>query len=411
MNFRHVWFIAAKNLRLFVTDRIAVIMFILFPFLFIVMFNLLLSNAGSGDERLTLHLATQETGGISSQIIQALAERDPNKLPPGEPVFVWDKDYTQAKADVIAGKISGFLGFPADFTANVELGKDTQLDIVVQPDATNVRMALRGLADSLVSRINAGRVELHAVIALMSQNGSSQAEIQMAVAKIVQRQSGGDSSQRLITSQVVSVGNIKPVSASSFVVPGFLVMFVFFASAIAAADIIQERRTHTLERLQASSVKTESILGGIYLGAVFRGLVQIIIFWMTGILVFHIDLGYSPWAVLTLSFLVVLMSAAFSAMLATIVKTERSASALAVLSTLILAALGGCWWPLFITPPWMQFMAKITPHGWANEGFNNLMVFGARGSDVVWQMAALAGFTAAFMIIAVLNFRTGAEAA
>jgi len=187
-------------------------------------------------------------------------------------------------------------------------------------------------------------------------------------------------------------------------------MFVFFAAAIAAIDIIQERRNHPLERLLASSVTKESILGGIYLGAVFRGLVQITIFWTMGILVFHVDMGIAPWAVLLLSFLTVLMSAAFSVMLATLAKTERSASALAVLCSLLLAPLGGCWWPLFIVPQWMQFLAKLTPHGWANEGFNNLMLFGATGGDVIWSMVALLGFTIAFILIALARFKTGAEA-
>ena len=121
-------------------------------------------------------------------------------------------------------------------------------------------------------------------------------------------------------------------------------------------------------------------------------------------------MGIAPWAVILLSILVVLMSAAFSVMLATIVRTERSASALAVLCSLALAPLGGCWWPLFIDPKWLQFVAKFTPHGWANEGFNQLMLFGATASDVTWQMVALVGFTLAFITIAVINFRTSGEA-
>jgi ABC-2 type transport system permease protein len=134
-------------------------------------------------------------------------------------------------------------------------------------------------------------------------------------------------------------------------------------AAMSSIDIIRERRNHTLERLLASSVKKESILGGIYLGGFFRGLVQIAIFWTAGILIFHIDLGIAPWAVIVISLLVVLMSASFSLMLATLVKTERGASALGVLCSLLLAPLGGCWWPLFIEPKWMQFLAKFTPHG------------------------------------------------
>jgi ABC-2 type transport system permease protein len=409
-NLRHVWFIALNNLRLFVTDRFAVGMFILFPFLFIVMFNILLGSVGAEDNPITLHLATQETSGISQQIIQAMVTADTSKLAPGYPVIVWDKDYDQARADVEAGKLEGFLAFPADFTQNVEGGKSTDLEITAQVEATDTRMALNGLAQGIVSRLESEKVEVSSVVTLLTQQGKSQADIQKAVAQIIQRQ-GSSSSQSLITYQAQSVGEAKPMNASSYVVPGYLVMFVFFAAAISAVEIIRERRNYTLERLLASSVRKESILGGVYLGGFFRGLVQIIIFWTAGILIFHVDMGVAPWAVIVLSLLMVLMSAAFALMLSTLVKTERSASALGVLFSLLLAPLGGCWWPLFIEPQWMQFLAKFTPHGWANTGFDKLLVFGASGGDVTWEMLALVGFAAAFIIVAILKFRTSADAA
>jgi ABC-2 type transport system permease protein len=411
---RHVWFIALNNLRLFFTDRMAMGMFILFPFLFIVMFNLLLGNVGGKDTRMELHLATQETNGISQQIIQAMETKDESLLKIGEPKIVWDKDYNQARADVEAGKIDGFLAFPADFTQGVEMGYGTNLEIVAKAEATNIRMALNGLAQGIVSRIEAQRVEMNAVIALLVQQGitsdGKSADIQQAIAQIFQNQGLGTNTQSLITYQTVNVGEVKRLNPSSYVVPGYLVMFVFFAAAVSAVDIIRERRNHTLERLLASSVRKESLLGGIYLGTVFKGLVQITIFWTMGILVFHVDMGIAPWAVLVISLLMVLMSAAFSVMLATLVRTERSAGAIAVLCSLLLAPLGGCWWPLFITPHWMQFIAKITPHGWANIGFNKLIVFGADGGAVTGEILALAGFAVAFIIVAIINFHTSANA-
>ena len=61
----HVWLIAIKDLKIFVKDRAAVFFFIIFPFMFIFMFNAL--NLGEAeDERLALHVATQEAaGGLS----------------------------------------------------------------------------------------------------------------------------------------------------------------------------------------------------------------------------------------------------------------------------------------------------------------------------------------------------------
>ena len=185
-------------------------------------------------------------------------------------------------------------------------------------------------------------------------------------------------------------------------------MFVFFAAALAAGAIVSERQNNTLERLLSTSVGRESILGGIFAGTAIKGLIQIVIFWTVGILAFNIDLGLSPGAVVLLSILMVIVSSAFAIMLATLVKTERSATSIAVLTSLVMAPLGGCWWPLFITPKWMQFVAKITPHGWATTGFNKLMVFGADFSAAAPEMLALIGFAVIFGIIAVYRFRTSA---
>jgi ABC-2 type transport system permease protein len=204
------------------------------------------------------------------------------------------------------------------------------------------------------------------------------------------------------------VGEVEAEEPSNFVLPGYLVMFVFFTAALSAESIVRKRRNHTLERLLTGSVRRESILGGILAGTAAKGLVQITIFWVVGILVFNLDLGLAPAGVILLSILMIIMSSAFGVMLATLAKTERSASAIAVLISLVLAPLGGCWWPLFITPKWMQFIAKITPHGWATTGFNKLMVFGANFSAAVLEMLAFVGFAAIFGIMAVWRFRTSA---
>jgi ABC-2 type transport system permease protein len=102
----------------------------------------------------------------------------------------------------------------------------------------------------------------------------------------------------------------------------------------------------------------------------------------------------------------VIMSSAFAVMLATLAKTQRSAASLAVITALILAPLGGCWWPFFLYPDWLQTIAKVTPHAWANTGFNKLMLFGADFGAVVPEMLALLVFSVIFGAIAIFRFRT-----
>jgi ABC-2 type transport system permease protein len=411
-NLKHIWYIAVKDLKIFVSDRGSLFFSIIFPFLFIILFNFLLTGAFGNDTRLTLHVLTQETGGMSTQILAGMETKDEAALAPGSPVIIWDKDYAAAKAAVDSGNMSGFLAFPADFTQSVMAGTPTSLEIYADAGATNDRAALSGLASAITSRFITDTVIINATAQLMQENGASQADIQAAVGKITAGLfAGGDASAMtpFLTLVTQKVGDVQQENPSNYVVPGYLVMFVFFAAATSAPAIVQEREKHTLERLLTTSVTKEAILGGIYLGGVIRGLIQAVIFWGFGILAFHVDMGLSPAAVILLTALMVIMSSAFSIMLATLAKTVRSASSLAVLTSLLLAPLGGCWWPLFLYPQWLQTIAKISPHAWATEGFNKLMLFGAGFNDAGASMIALAVFAVIFGSIAIWRFKTSAN--
>lgn len=406
----HIWFIMLKDLKLFSRDRMALVFFILFPLMFVVLFNFLLADVGSEDERLELHVATQEAdGGLSHQIIGALETKDDSELEPGDPQIIWDRDYAEARQAVEDGELDGFLAFPEDFTERVVRGEETELEVVADAGATSTRAALYGLGRSIATRIGSTQVATRATVELMIGQGLLDPWDQAAIDEIIEQVAEAmAAAEPFVEFEAQQVGDVEPENAANFVIPGYLVMFVFFAAALGAEAIIRERQNHTLERLLASSVRRESILGGVFAGTAAKGLIQIAIFWAVGILAFNIDLGLSPAAVIILSILMVIMSSAFAIMLAALVRTQRSAGSLAVLVSLVLAPLGGCWWPLFITPTWMQFLAKFTPHGWANTGFNKLMVFGAEFGDVVPEMLALVGFAVVFAIIGIWRFRTSA---
>jgi ABC-2 type transport system permease protein len=410
----HIWLIALKDLKIFTKDRASVFFFVIFPFMFVVLFNFLLSDVGSEDERLELHLATQEaTGGLSYQIIGAMETLDESVLGPGAPKIVWE-DYAEARRAVEDGELAGFIAFPADFTQALMKGSSTKLEVVADAGDVNARAALNGLAGAIASQIGTSQVIISASVALMVEGGVIPADI-ASINKVVERimgelfaggVSGAETSY--IDFRTEKVGEVEAGNPSNYVIPGYLVMFVFFAAAITAETIVRERQNHTLERLLATSVRRESILGGIFTGTAMRGLIQIAIFWVVGILAFHVDMGLSPAAVIILSILMVLMSSAFALMLATLVRTQRSAGSLAVITALLLAPLGGCWWPLFIMPRWLQTLAKISPHAWATTGFNKLMLYGADFGAAVPEMLALLGFAVVFGVIAVWRFRTSA---
>ncbi len=411
---RNVWFLMVKDLKIFASDRAALIFSILFPFFFIVLFNFVMTGTNGQDTRLVINLATNEpAGGISNQIIASLATQDASTLQPGQPDIVWLKDYNQAMQDVQDNKLDGFIAFPANFTEAVTTGYGTDMEVVYNPKDTQSIAALQGMAQGIAAEINAREVVDKAVIGIVSESvtaapGSISNPSQIILSQLTGQ--GQTTAQTpLISFTTQEVGEVKATNPSSFTIPGYLVMFVFFTAAFSAAQLVRERQNHTLERLLSSLATKTEILGGVYGGTVAKGLIQIAIFWTVGIFVFKMNLGSSPLAVILISILMTLMSSAFGVMLATFVKTERSASSIGVLTSLILAPLGGCWWPLYITPQWMQFVSKITPHAWATTAFNKLLIFGGDFNSVVPNMLVLLGFMAVFGLIAILRFKTEAE--
>ena len=381
--------IAAKDSRIFLRDRFALAFSFLFPLMFVAGFSLALGDIGGQDDKLVMFVSTQEEQGAASlswTLIDGIAE--------DEGASVQYLEYDEAVRQVESGEIDGFVLFPADFTARLLGEPPASVEVVIGDASAGAQAALRALANSMASGI--GRAV--AVMSVVAEVGGPQALAAVDPSELA-------AAPGLVALVPEQVGSIEPKAASTFTLPGYLTMFVFFAAALSAEAIVRERRNYTLERLMSNGARRESVVLGKFLSALYRGLLQVLVLWVVGIFVFNLDLGVSPATVVLISVLMVLASSAFGVMLASVVRTENAASGLGVLVSLALAPLGGCWWPLFITPQWMQSLAKLTPHGWANTAFNKLMLFGAEFGDVYAEMGMLALFAAAFLAVTLWRFR------
>ena len=379
--------LAWKDTRIFFKDRAALAFAFLLPFVFVIGFSLALRDVGPENQILQFTVATQETAGISVQAVESIVAAADG--------LAATRDYEDALAAVDAGEIDGFVAFPADFTQRFLLGETATLEVMVGDVPAADEAALRGFAQEIAVRFSEAQATLSAVVALGSPQDAASAMEELF----------SDTDAPAIGLQVEQVGEIAPFNASNFTLPGYLTMFVFFTAAMGAEALARERQTHTLERLMANGARRESLIVGKFLAGGIIGVVQVAVMWIVGALAFGIDLGASPVAVVLLSLLMVVASAAFGVMLASFVGNVRTASAAGVLTSLVLAPIGGSWWPLFITPPFMQSLARLTPHGWANGGLNKLMLFGAEFTDVAPEMAALAVFAAVFLAVALWRFR------
>ena len=384
---RQAMLLASKDTRIFFRDRAALTFAFLLPFVFVIGFSLALRGAGPDHESLQFTITTQESTGISVQAVEAIVA-----VSDGQATA---RSYEDAVAAMDAGDITGFVAFPEDFTQSLLSGEAAELEVVVGDAQPSDEAALRGFAQEIAVRFSESQATVAAVIEL----GEPQAAAEVMAGLL------SDTGGPAVDVRVEQIGEIAPFNASNFTLPGYLTMFVFFTAAMGAEALARERQTHTLERLMANGVRRESLIVGKFLAGAIIGVVQVAVMWTVGALEFNIDLGASPAAVILLSLLMVVASAAFGVLLASFVGNVRTASAAGVLTSLVLAPIGGSWWPLFITPPFMQSLARLTPHGWANGGLNKLMLFGAEFGDVLPEMVALLAFAAVFLSVALWRFR------
>jgi ABC-2 type transport system permease protein len=140
-------------------------------------------------------------------------------------------------------------------------------------------------------------------------------------------------------------------------------------------------------------------------GRLGLGLVQIAFAMAAGTILFRMNWGPD----LPMILLVLLgwggLCASLALLLGSFVTSEGQAVAIGVLAANTLAALGGCWWPIEITPAWMQSLAKFLPTGWAMDAMHKLISFRAGAASVLPHVLALFAATLVLGWLAARRFR------
>jgi ABC-2 type transport system permease protein len=117
-------------------------------------------------------------------------------------------------------------------------------------------------------------------------------------------------------------------------------------------------------------------------------LVQIAVLLAAGRLLFHVDWGHSPAGLALIAVTFAAACAGFGLLFGALYRTPEQAGATGWIAPLVMAAMGGCWWPLEVVPPWMRVAGHVFPTAWAMDGFHRLISFG-EGVGAVWPLALM----------------------
>lgn len=186
---------------------------------------------------------------------------------------------------------------------------------------------------------------------------------------------------------------------------GQLVTWVQITLLGAAEVLVSERLGGTLRRMLVLPTSRRTILMGKLLARLLLGLLQMSILLVGGAVLFGVNWGRNPLGVALVSLAFALATVSLGILLATFIQTRGQASSLVVGLSMGMAALGGAWYPLEVTPPLYRQVVQILPSTWAMRAYTDLLARGADLGRVLPYVGILLGFALIFAVAGMLRFQ------
>jgi len=187
-------------------------------------------------------------------------------------------------------------------------------------------------------------------------------------------------------------------------VPAYTIFGVFFIVLTLASSFLQEKEDGTFQRILAAPLSKTALLIGKLLPYYLVNLIQILLMFSIGVVVFGMKLGQFP-ALVIVSLALAAAANGLGLLVAALGKTEAQVNGLSVLLAITLSALGGMMVPTFIMPGLMKTLSLFTPHAWALAGYHDIVIRGLGTKDVLTEVLVLLGFASFFFVIALWRFR------
>jgi ABC-2 type transport system permease protein len=218
---------------------------------------------------------------------------------------------------------------------------------------------------------------------------------------------GQNAEPRVLILEVKPAGHTaEPPTGFDQSVPGTMVMFtLLILCTVGGVSLMVERRRGMLRRLASAPISRGEIVLGKWGARMALGMIQIAFAMITGSSLFHIHWGPHLAMVCLVLFAYGALVVALGMLLGNFGRTEGQIVGLGVIASNVLAGLGGCWWPVEVTPLWAQKAALTLPTGWAMDALHKLINFGASPTAVIPHLCALTAASVIAGCIVARSFR------
>ncbi|GHT09333.1 ABC transporter [Bacteroidia bacterium] len=405
-------FLIYKDFLLLIRDKAGLCMMFLMPMLLVVIMTYLQDSTFNvlHETRIPLLLLNQDEDSLGLAIerqIEASGIFSVTKETAGEAelvravsqgksmigIVIPENATNQIRKNVKRYVIGAFNG-----TAIASSGDSVQINIYIDPTAkSSFRNTLMSTLREYAVRIESDFLFKEITAEVDKLSPMPIADIQLSKNQVVFNE------QYAMTDKSKTIPN-----STQHNVPAWSLFAIFFITISLAGNIIKEREEGSFTRLLTTSCPYYLYLLSKTFVYMAVCLLQFAAIFLMGIYLFPL-LGLPSLTVGTQYHLLLLMGicSALSAIgygiaIGKIATSHQQASIFASISTVIMAAIGGIWIPVFAMPRPMQLLSAASPLNWGLEGFYDLLIRDGGFLDILPECIAAVAFAAACVYIAIL---------
>jgi ABC-2 type transport system permease protein len=391
--------ITIKDILVRFTSPMEWLFFLVLPIVFTLVIGS--STGPSDDDRIKMLVVDQANNSLSETLITTLGSSSSVKIE-----LKTLKDATSALDEK---KISSVLIIPENFNQQSLLNQIAELELRQLPNNTEAliaQQAVQAVLSRVSSVVDIANSSVTRAESLPGFVFESESERQAFF------DSSLDKAQTLMAESPNRINEIKGNTKDSIefdprsnASAGQIITWVFIPLIGLSATFAYERQKGTLRRLLTTPTSKGLFLAGTIIGQVLTALLQMILLVLFGIFVMKLNWAHAPLALAVVLISSALAAAALGTMLGTFVKTEGQANGLSIMIGMVMALMGGCWYPLELFPQTVQQVVKILPTTWAMEGLLDVVLRGQGLAAVLPEAAVLMGFALVFFVIGIMRFK------
>ena len=188
--------------------------------------------------------------------------------------------------------------------------------------------------------------------------------------------------------------------------PAMLVMFIMFQLTTFFLGMwVEDLKSGKTKRITMSPTRTRDILIAQIIARLVWGTLQVAIILGLGSLILGVHLDVAPLQLGVLIAAYMVCAASLGMLMASFFRSTEKANAIGVIVSLVMAALGGCWWPLEIVPDTMRRIALVFPTGQAMDALGEMTALGPAAPFPVSNVVVLLAMACIMMPIATRRMR------